>query len=1077
MEEAEKVKCLPENRFQALRDLHINPTHKLKRDESPAFLLYLNYAVNNIRDITNISKDTSSNGIETTLRDKTPDEALRKLANFFWLFAVDDPMRDYPDYKKYTIAIAKKIYELRDYFAHIKDTGSAPLTVDTELYRFISGVLGGQALEHSVLPGLQTSKLFKMKLFAVKDRKAGTWNFTRRGLIFLICIALYRDDAYEFTQCLEDMKLPTCPKGKDADEECSCECVDIASCKPGVAKAFVAMFTYFSARRGRSVNLLQDDLNYMSFADISGYLNKAPAEAITYLTLEKENSMLQEKRASSTESEENKVYKYTIHKRFQDRFLSFAAGYLEDFNTWPSIRFKRLDISNHEGRKRYFFGKEHDNRVHMNRHYEIKNGAIRFEWIPRKHYGDIHIDSLRSAMSAAAMKEMLYAVFAKENVKDYIDKYFTAYHRLLETLLNTSDHNDIYLRGSLLEDAAVIANCKPEILEEDIEPLERFLPENILRFFIWDESLPGDKELRKALQKRLKYLQSAADDFCTRMNKLNAWRKELSKLREKDPDASLPKPVCSNKEVANPPYSCCMSDAKLINWVFRFFNLHLDNDQKFRQLPRGEQHRGVIDYEYQWVHSLIGKYSLDPQGLKKYIADKKQVLLPAWNALTAQIKILQEKASENMPVKVNRYGKKVLPAATLGMLAQAAAICYGKYCKDKLALLDNPFGYQSGKLRTLCRKFGIKTGMPLDRAALIKTILGIDLATWMKAYDPETGANFENRSLSDKGHIVSQIPFPNDFAQRIMLASPKPKMQQLIRHEEGKADVFDFNTAFRQMETQIQARDFYDTAPLVAASCAVKTNGDLSGIPGLRTQSGENENAIDFSRSAIRKAVANIKESCNQDKILLNIAQRYWDEFQNQGAFTCDKKLSPQLAEKVSIYEYFDAGVLLSFPEKGKRSIRIMPNDVNRPILSQIQDYAADIAAYMDPSGEQQEFDFYEMLKAYRIIQTKDRALRLELIPLLNEFDNAVDIPRERYVTGGDNRTMEFAFFRQKFPALSRQEFDRIVDLRDAVFHRGVNLQAGGIKELLLKYVSPPKQALPKKPYWAKNRNYSYNKK
>ena len=50
MEREKRMKILPDDRYDALRDLHINPTHKKQRDESPAFLLYLNYAVNNICD-------------------------------------------------------------------------------------------------------------------------------------------------------------------------------------------------------------------------------------------------------------------------------------------------------------------------------------------------------------------------------------------------------------------------------------------------------------------------------------------------------------------------------------------------------------------------------------------------------------------------------------------------------------------------------------------------------------------------------------------------------------------------------------------------------------------------------------------------------------------------------------------------------------------------------------------------------------------------------------------------------------------------------------------------------------------
>ena len=142
------------------------------------------------------------------------------------------------------------------------------------------------------------------------------------------------------------------------------------------------------------------------------------------------------------------------------------------------------------------------------------------------------------------------------------------------------------------------------------------------------------------------------------------------------------------------------------------------------------------------------------------------------------------------------------------------------------------------------------------------------------------------------------------------------------------------------------------------------------------------------------------------------------------------------------------------------RTIRIMPNDINRPILSQIRFYAPEIAAFMDPDGKSDSFDFYEMLKAYRIIQMRDRAERLAVIPLINAFSSPVEprIPKENYRKGDReyNRKMEFSFYQKQYPALSMDDFNRIVDMRNAVFHRGLNLQFGEAMMILKKYVSVP---------------------
>lgn len=1071
-----KAKCLPEDRTQALRDLHINPTHSKRRDESGAFLLYLNYAVNNICDITKIDKNTSEpQGAVNQLKEKKISDpgVFRRLSNFFWLFNEDDPERDFPNYEEITLAIVEKIYDLRNYFAHLNKKGVEPLTVNRDMFVLVEGILAHQAREKSVKPGLRTAKLFKMKLFGVRDKEEQIYDFTRRGLIFFICLALYKDEAMEFTQCLEDMKLPACPRKLDLlESDCDCQCEDFAACKPGVAKAFVTMFTYFSARRGRSVNFLQGDLDYLSFADITGYLNKVPAESMEYLTLDQEKNKLKALADASSKLEENRIFKYSLHKRFRDRFLSFCTGYCEDFGILPHLKFKRFDTSVSEGRKRYFFGTEHDNRVHMDRHYHIENNAVRFAWTPSRHYGPIHIDSLRSTLSSTMMKEILFGTFSRENVDREIEQYFTAYHRILETLINIQDVDEIYLEENspLVKDFATVSGMTPEEILDDMSPLYKLFPENLIRFFTGDDSLPSDKELRKLLLRKLKNKWDRAVDFLTRLEKFNQWKNELGKLREKDPQATLPKPVCTSEEVLNPPRTCEISDATLIAWVFRYFNLYLENDRKFRQLPPGEQHRGPFDHEYQTVHALIGKYSMDPRGLQYYIQTHKQELLPAWNDLNAPIAKLRKEAEKQRKTVLDKNGKPKRMGVSLSMLAQAAAECYITYCEKEMDRWEKTPPSDPEKLRKMCRKFSIRTGMPLDRNALIKTVLKIDLSKWMTAFDRESGKNYENRSLEQCGHIISQIPFPADFMQKVMCRTRNRDLQQFIRKAEGKAPVFDFSAAFVSMPLEIAPRDYYDTKPLLEAALALKAGKNLDSIAGLKVIPEEGFPQADFSRSAVDKVIRHIKETANRDKILLKIAYAYREKFQMQGGFLCrerkQKTSGTVMREIASVYDYFKTDLLIKFPdEKDERCIVLHPNDVNRPILSQIYAYAKPIAQVMDPDGIQQEFEFYEMLKCYRSIQAADRTKRLELIPLIRVFDEAISIPSSCYEgkTLAEKRNMEFAEYLKKFRFLTREDYELIVNTRNEIFHRGFNLKTGNLERVLKKYVSLPVSAPVKK--------------
>ncbi len=1043
-------KRLPSNRMAALADLHINPTHKLRKDESSYFLLYLNYAVNNICDITQIdSLKCNEYQVCQDIKQKGM-EAIRKLANFFWLFQADDPLRDFPDYEEKTLMIVEKIYALRNYFAHLEHNGVEPLIVNHNFYIFVEGCLAARAKEQIMRPGLRMDSLFKMKLFAQNDQTLQTYEFTRKGIIFLVCLALYRDDAMEFTQCLEDMKLPVCPKNGVSLEECQglCSAENASVCKPGRARALIEFFIWHSARRGRSINFLTENsddslkyhscLSYLSFADIIGYLNKVPPAAMDYLTLEGENSMLVRAKSVSTESEENKEFKYMLHKRFRNRFLSFAAAWCEDFNAFPCMKFKRLDISESEGRKRYIFGKESDNRVHMDRHYQIKGNAIRFAWTPEKHYGEIHIDSLRSAISAGTMKQLLFAkLHDAKYAESMVDEYFTAYHRILETVVNTKDPNDLYLDGSLLDDFCTVSGRTREELMEDVNLLLPFFPKNLIRFFSGDDSMPDIRELANELDARIRANWNRAADFINRLNAKENWLENLKTLREKDANAKLPPPVCSPEDVKNPPRTCNISDGAMIAWVFRYFNLFLDDNQKFRQLPRGMQHRsGITDHEYQLVHAIIGKYSMDSKALETYLAKHRSGLLPAFNDLKRKMN------SFALPKSNKNLRRPRSMKHSLSDLAKAAAACYSDYCEEKLQKLEEK-SFPPERIVALCKQFNVRTGLSYDRNSLLKTVLRIDLEKWTSAFDYKRKQPYKDRMLEDKGHIVSQIPFPADFGQRIMRRTKNP----FLHPETGN---FDFNKAFSSWKLKIRPRDFYNVKPLIEACEIVRTGKDISVVAGLNFST--QERPLDFSRAGINRAIREIKETENQDRILAALAVQYWLEFRKTNTFEYLLSQTPDFVTGCSANEFFNANVMIKF-KKGNRKISIMPNDINRPILAQIQFYASKIADYMekDKSEKSQIFDFREMLVAYRKIQAEDADKRKEIIPLIRKFESEVSIDPQNYKgkTSKAKREMEFEFYRKRWKKLTFEDYNTVANARNEVFHRGFLLDTAAALSIL----------------------------
>ena len=1057
-------KTLPENRMAALKVLYINPTHKLKTDESSYFLLYLNYAVNNICDITGIGPEINNGATACREIRKKESAVIRKLANFFWLFQAEDPMRDFPDYEEKTLMIVEKIYELRNYFSHLEQNFKTPLVVSREFYVFVEGCLAAKVKEQIMRPGIRMDKLFKMKLFN-RNQSLQTYEFTRKGLIFLICLALYRDDAMEFTQCLEDMKLPVCPKNSISFDDCMTHCSEenVSVCKPGSARAFIEFFTCYSLRRGRSVNFFTEEssdpgtihscLSYLSFADIIGYLNKVPPTAMDYLTLEAENARLTLEKSQSTESEENKEFKYKLHKRFRNRFLSFVASWCEDFDAFPCMKFKRLDISESEGRKRYAFGKENDNRVHMDRHYQIKDNAIRFAWIPEKHYGEIHIDSLRSAVSADTMKQLLFAKLKEEkNAEKMVNDYFTAYHRILETVINTKDPNDLYLEGLLLDDFITVSGCSKNNLMEDVNLLQPFFPKNLLRFFSGDESRPDFNELTQKLDSRIRTNWDRAADFINRLNVKEVWLKRLKEIREKDADAKLSPPVCSPEDVKNPPRTCNISDGDMIAWVFRYFNLFLDDSQKFRQLPRGMQHRGGIkDHEYQLVHAMIGNYSMDPKALQTYLERQRPELYPAFHDLKKELKTFQSPSR-----KFDKNIRRARPVMhSLSDLAKAAASCYINYCEEKLQRLEKG-NLPREWLLALCKKFNVRTGLPYDRNSLLKTVLHIDLGKWSSAFDYEQNRPHENRLLEEEGHPVSQIPFPADFAQRVMRDTRNESLRKFFHPETGK---FDFNKAFSTMKLEILPRDFYNVTPLIKACEAVRAGKSVSGIAGLNSSTPEK--TLDFSRAGINRAIREVKEVGNQDRILAKLAVTYWQEFRNASSFECNRETIPDFISDFPVNEFFKTEVKIKF-NKGNRKIRIMPNDINRPILAQILRYSSEIADFMEKGKTEkaQIFDFREMLVAYRRIQAEDTRKRKVIIPLIRKFEENVSIPQEKYdIKAKDKaeksakiRKMEFEFYQKKWKKLTFEDYNTLADIRNQVFHRGFRLEIDAALKILEIY-------------------------
>ena len=228
-----KIKVLPDDIEKALADLCNTPQYRNKvNDEKKYFLLYLNFAVCNIQQIAQVDV-TDDKKIADAITQKG-DGTIQKLANFLWLFNVDEPGRDFSDYKDITLKLVTKIFALRNLFAHPQGRDITPLLSDREFYIILEGIMLSYARDNALEQGMKTDKLFKLKLMNshsdlkpsdVLFEKHKQYELTRKGIIFLTCMALYKDEAMEFCQMFVDMKLPQrCPA------ENTEECKNIACC-------------------------------------------------------------------------------------------------------------------------------------------------------------------------------------------------------------------------------------------------------------------------------------------------------------------------------------------------------------------------------------------------------------------------------------------------------------------------------------------------------------------------------------------------------------------------------------------------------------------------------------------------------------------------------------------------------------------------------------------------------------------------------------------------------------------------------------------------------------------------------
>ena len=1053
-------------------------------DETPQFITYLTLALQNISDIIgeDISKIGPKGGPAAVEKKLKKSGKLWAVASFLWLHTEDQPKRDFaklskeakekgedPDYVKFARAIVVKLWELRNMFVHPTDQRAAKvLVVNKEFYRFVEGELYSAAMPDAIGSGRKSEKMFKLRLFNPHDDAKFQYEFTRKGMIFLVCLALYRHDASEFIQQFPDLQLPPreweMEKGykRRLTEE---ELVALRK-KGGSVKAILDAFTHYSMRASRTDIDLQNK-DYLNFANVLTYLNKVPMASYNYLALREEAQALAEAAAKSTESEENKRFKYLLHPRQKDRFLTLALAFIEDFHVLDCIKFKRLDITVRPERSRYMFGpiasgtknefgKELSDANGMDRHYVISHGNAEFEYVPGKDDHEnrsIRISRLRGRIGEGEIMRLLLAYFttrdpsAKDNpVNKELKTYLRSYHRILERMLNAKTLDELKFDSpDFKNDFKRVSGKSVDTLTKEsfVKEMKPFFSASITRYFIADEMKLDTRALQDILASKLAAMEDRASDFLTRLDRLTDWR-ELDEEAKK----RVGPPVCKIGELKYPPRTCKMSDAQLIKRVLDYINLNLtDSKDKFRQLPRGLRHRGARDVEFQMLHRDIGRFGTNPDGLWRTL-EKREALngeAGPLEALKARERELFQAEQRRCRGKVDKNGRPLRPGHTLTMLATAATELY----RDTCALLRETWcrdlaDEDAELLPFICRMYGVRTGMPLDPDSLVKTILGIDLKTWSMAYDYDSGApRTEPRKLEDaKDLIVSQVPVPNRIAIRCM---PRPV----------DGSKFQFNPAFRAFlpyeAGRMALRKYYDVAPLIAYVGSHKDRFEEAvdpSAPGVETHFGQEaaegeygklppKERVGFSRNDVNRAIQEILRVERQDKLLLACAKCYWDRYMDASVKTTmkDKLAGFSFSEFASIGEFFSMHIDDRIGEGV--SIRMMPNDFARPVYSVITEHLDELVPLTAPiDGEKAVYSLYDLNLTLKDLQRKENSWRLEYLPAIVEFEKRAHEPEEKL----DGIDALFEHYKKELLAVSkvpltREEFDAVVAFRNRLVH------------------------------------------
>lgn len=810
-----------------------------------AIAIYANIALENVWRKAEVGDD-SENTIRSMISENP--EKLRRLAHFIWTFRDETPQKNYSDEElgEFVGLFVEKLKEIRNVFSHYStDKGIDEVLnfgdKDSKFYQLYV-LLQGVLYESAVFGKFHDAKgrIWEEKLFSYSK---GNRVIKKDGVIFLICCALFKDEAEEFIKRLPDRNF-----NLKYNEELRFENAD----------ARKACLSYYSLKRSFAdrLQINTDEKAYhrqLNFAEIIGYLNKVPTECLQNLPLAEDRQLLEkEKNTALANGAQDAETRFVQVERKREKFISFALRGIEDFNLIPELRFKRRDFS--PGRRTEFSYGVSLGEYSREVKYAVNPDKVDFEFLPENHHENtaIKIKSLHASMPPKEFERMFWFLLTQDEKKSgilrsEIRSYLSAYHRLYERILS-------------LDDEALKCGLLPEDYQEELESI---CGESVEKLFAGSPEPHAGSFIRKTKSILPKTIAGLFEtELPPESDKKLLLRKNIEKA------------IRQAEALKNRIEKDEATDSEKVRSVFLYFNYLLDDDEKFRQLPRGEQHRGPEDYEYQYVQKLVALYKLQKD--KK----TKRTYSNLWDYF-----------EENRP----EFGAKLKSlrfANNLRNLALQALREYTSRCSLLLTQIDS---MSPPKIDCHCRKFKVRRAVyPCTHAVLMNAILGIrEGKNLWPGFQTRQELGYTPSSREFNGFAASQIPLPNGIVERAFKqAFPKGDMQ-LATHMK-----FDLE------KNRLALRNFYDCSNLKAWLEKKEKRSSFQAVNGKTISYSEADNLLH-----------KIKGIFARDSLLLHLLKKYLEN-----GFLNTKNKNTKIA---SIWNFFQEEIQISVKAKGIRNAKI----------------------------------------------------------------------------------------------------------------------------------------------------------